>query len=97
MKVSKRVDPVGREEDGRHVRPKLRVVTDEEEEQEGPEERGGRKRGEGQLHELVGEPVVFLVARTPPDDLDDDGEDRAPEDEGGEVEVELGDRPHREP
>src|SRR6185295_13314801 len=46
------------------------------------------------LDELVREPVVLRVPRTPADDLDDDGEDRHPEDERGEVEVQLCDRPH---
>jgi hypothetical protein len=90
------VDPVGREEDGRHVRPKLRVVADEEEQQQRAEEGGGGEGGERELDQLVREPVVLLVPRAPADDLDDDGEDRHAEDERGEIQVQLGDRPHRE-
>jgi hypothetical protein len=37
-----------------------------------------------------------LLAGAPADDLDDDGEDRHAEDERGEVEVQLRDRPHRQ-
>jgi hypothetical protein len=42
----------------------------------------------------VGQPVVARVASAPADDLDDDGEDGAAQDEGGEVQVQLGDGPH---
>src|SRR5262249_14992716 len=87
---------VGGKEDGGHERPELRVVADEQEEEEGAEQRGGGEGGKGQLDELVGEPVVARFACAPTNDLDDDGEDGNPEDERGEVQVELGDRPHGE-
>jgi hypothetical protein len=45
----------------------------------------------------VRQPVVARVAGPPADDLDDDGEDRNAQDEGREVQVELGDRPHGQP
>src|SRR5262249_58576910 len=62
----------------------------------GAKERGGRERGEDDLDDDGGQPVVPRVARPPADDLDDHGEDRDAEDERGEVQVELGDRPHCE-
>src|SRR2546422_10259920 len=58
-----RVDPVRREEDRRHVRPKLRVVADEQEQEERAQERGRREGGEDELDELVGEPVVARGTR----------------------------------
>jgi hypothetical protein len=90
------VHPVRREEDRRHVRPKLRVVADEQEQEEGAQEGGGGERGERQLDQLVREPVVLGVTRAPADDLDDHGEDRDAEDERGEVQMELRHGPDRE-
>jgi hypothetical protein len=101
VKVSAKKRPaytpyVGKE-DRRHVRPELRVVADEQEQEERAEQRRRRERRERQLDELVREPVVLGVTGAPADDLDDDGEDRHAEDEGGEVQMELGDRPDRQP
>ena len=73
------------------------IVADEQEEQEGAQQRGGREGGEGELDQFVGEPVVALLARPPADDLDDHREDRYAEDEGREVQVQLGHRPHGQP
>src|SRR4029450_13402349 len=67
------------------------------EQEEGAQQRGRRERGEDELDELVGQPVVPCVTRPPADDLDDHGEDRDAENEGREVQVELGDRPYCEP
>ena len=106
MKVSRKRAPayshiVG-SEDPAHEGPESRVERDQEEEEQTPEQRRRRERREGELHELVGEPVVappFLAVHPDPPahELDDDGEDRHAQDEGGEVQVDLGDYPDREP
>ena len=96
------VEPHARREDRAHVGPELRVEGDQEEEEQPAQERGRREGREGELHELVGQPVEApplgrVEAGPPGHDLDDDGEDRHAQDERGEVEVDLGDDPHRQP
>ena len=60
-------------------------------------EAGGEgERRRQQLGELVGEPVVALVAVEVADQLDDEGEHRHGEHEGGEHQVQLGDDPDRD-
>src|SRR5262249_45177092 len=74
-----------------------RVISDEEEQQQSAEEGRRREGREGQLDQLVREPVVPGLAGAPADGLDDHGEDRNAEDERGEVQMQLRDGPHREP
>src|SRR5207245_10382862 len=58
-----RVDPVRREEDRRHVCPKLRVVADEQEQEERAQERGRREGGEEEIDELEGEAALEVDTR----------------------------------
>ena len=97
-----RVEPHRGREDPAHERPEPRVERDQEEEQQAAQEGRRREGRERELDELVGEPVVaptlLAVHPDPPaDELDDDGEDRHAQDERGEVQVDLGDHPDREP
>ena len=87
----------GRREDRHQVVGELRVQ-DDQHEGEHPAER--RRQGEGrrqEAHELVGQAVVAHVLGAEADELDDQGEHRHRQDEGGEQELHLGDDPDRRP
>ena len=83
----------GWREHAHQVVRELRIQDDEHERQEGPEGRGERERHREQLRELVREPIVAGIFRLVADGLDDQREDRDGQDERGEQQVELRDRP----
>ncbi len=87
---------VGRERRREHVHQvvhELRVEQHQHEEQERPEGRGERERHGQELGELVRQLVVALVPVQPADELDDQGEQRHRQHEGGEQQVQLRQHP----
>ena len=99
------VEEGGLEEEEQHVREKrggehahqvvreLRIESDEHERQERAEGRGEREGDGEELRELVREPVVSQISGLVADRLDDERENGNGQDERGEQQVELRDRP----
>jgi hypothetical protein len=87
----------GRREHAHQVGSELRIQNDEHERQERAEGRGQREGDREQLRELVREPVVSPVFRLVADRLDDEREERNRQHERREQQMELCDRPDRDP